>query len=95
MNYLPTDEADKSTTWYVYIVRCADNTLYTGMTNDLLRRIAQHNAGTAARYTRARLPVSLVYQEEAGNRSEALKREYAIKQLSRKQKEKTIGHLDS
>tara|TARA_Y100001933_G_scaffold262777_1_gene321689 strand:- start:4908 stop:5195 length:288 start_codon:yes stop_codon:yes gene_type:complete len=95
MNYLPTDESDKSTTWYVYIVRCADNTLYTGMTNDLLRRIAQHNAGTAARYTRGRLPVSLVYQEEAANRSEALKREYAIKQLSRKQKEKTIGQLDS
>ncbi|HCA49796.1 MAG TPA: hypothetical protein DEP12_05255, partial [Planctomycetaceae bacterium] len=46
MNSLPTDESDKSTTWYVYIVRCADNTLYTGMTNDLQRRIAQHNAGT-------------------------------------------------
>ena len=71
MNSLPTDESDKSTTWYVYIVRCADNTLYTGMTNDLQRRIAQHNAGTAARYTRARLPVSLVYQEDAANRSEA------------------------
>ncbi len=94
MNSLPTDEPEKSTTWYVYIVRCADNTLYTGMTNDLQRRIAQHNAGTAARYTRARLPVALVYQEEAANRSEALKREYAIKQLSRKQKEKTIRQVD-
>ena len=76
--------------WFVYILECADGTLYTGMTNDIERRLEQHNAGTAARYTRARTPVKLVHQEESENRSTALKREYAIKQLTRKQKDQLI-----
>ncbi len=76
--------------WFVYILRCADGTLYTGITNDLIRRCKQHNAGTASRYTRSRLPVALVYQEPQVSRSLALKRELAIKALSREQKELLI-----
>ncbi len=77
--------------WFVYILRCADDSLYTGITNDLERRCNQHNAGTASRYTRSRLPVEMVYQEEQDSRSDALKRELKIKALSRKQKESLIG----
>ena len=73
--------------WLVYILRCADGTLYTGITNDVIRRCNQHNAGTASRYTRSRLPVVLVYQEPQSTRSLALKRELAIKALPRQQKE--------
>ena len=80
--------------WFVYILRCADDTLYTGITNDLIRRCDQHNAGTASRYTRSRLPVVLVYQEPQATRSLALKRELAIKALSRKQKELLIQAAD-
>lgn len=76
--------------WFVYILRCADNTLYTGITNDLVRRCDQHNAGTASRYTRSRLPVVLVYQETQANRSLALKREVTIKALPRQQKESLV-----
>ena len=76
--------------WFVYILRCADGSLYTGITNDLERRVEQHNAGTASRYTRSRLPVALEYQEEQPNQSMALKRELAIKALSRKAKEALI-----
>lgn len=74
------------TVWMVYILRCSDRTLYTGVTTDPVRRLKQHNAGTGARYTRARLPVTQVYLEETAGRSEALKREYAIKKLTRIQK---------
>ena len=77
-------------TWFVYILRCVDGSLYTGITNDLNRRCKQHNAGTASRYTRSRLPVVLVYQEAQGSRSMALKRELEIKALSRQQKEALI-----
>lgn len=77
--------------WFVYILRCADGTLYTGITNDLIRRCDQHNAGTASRYTRGRLPVEVVYQELQPTRSLALKRELAIKALSRPQKELLIA----
>ncbi len=76
--------------WFVYILRCADGSLYTGITNDLERRIEQHNAGTASRYTRSRLPVTLEYQEEAKNKGAALKRELTIKALSREAKEKLL-----
>lgn len=71
--------------WQVYIVRCADSTLYTGVAVDVARRVAQHNGAgkTGARYTRSRRPVKLVYAEKAANRSAACKREYRIKQLSR------------
>lgn len=76
--------------WFVYLVRCADGSLYTGVSNDLSQRIEKHNAGTASRYTRSRLPVALVYQEEQPGRSQALKRELAIKSLSRQEKERLI-----
>jgi UV DNA damage endonuclease len=76
--------------WIVYILRCADGSLYTGVTNDLERRLKQHNAGTASRYTRSRLPVDLEHQEEQSNQSTALKRELAVKALSRKAKEALI-----
>ena len=77
-------------TWFVYLMRCADNSLYTGITNDLPRRLEQHNAGTASRYTRSRLPVVLVYREPQENQSHALKRELAVKALSRQEKESLI-----
>lgn len=77
--------------WFVYILRCADGTLYTGVTNDLQRRVQQHNAGTASRYTRSRLPVTLVYKEPQLTQSMALKRELAIKALSRTVKETLIA----
>ena len=76
--------------WFVYIMRCDDNSLYTGITKDVDRRLRQHNSGTASRYTRGRLPVSLEYQEEQPNQSMALKRELAIKALSRQEKESLI-----
>ncbi len=74
--------------WQVYIARCADGTLYTGIARDVEKRIAEHNTGkgAAANYTRARRPVVLVYQEAAADRSTASKREYQIKQLSRTEK---------
>ena len=72
--------------WFVYILRCVDGTLYTGITKDLARRTRQHNAGTASRYTRSRRPVKLVYQEPQRGQSLALKREAAIKKLTRRQK---------
>jgi len=80
--------------WFVYILRCADRSLYTGITKDLDRRLEQHNAGTASRYTRSRLPVALEYQEEQPNQSLALKRELAIKALSRKAKEALIQSVE-
>ncbi len=84
-------DADSSTdTWFVYIMRCADNSLYTGITKDVDRRLKQHNAGTASRYTRGRLPVSLEYQEAQPSQSMALKRELAIKALPRHEKESLI-----
>ena len=72
--------------WFVYIVRCADGTLYTGITKDVARRCQQHNAATASRYTRSRRPVKLVYQEVRPNQSSALKREAAIKAMTRRGK---------
>ena len=72
--------------WYIYILRCADNTLYTGSTDDVERRVAVHNSGKGAKYTRGRSPVEVVYTEECESYSAALKREYAIKQLSRQEK---------
>ena len=78
---------DTDASWFVYLLRCADGSLYTGITNDVARRLNQHNAGTASRYTRGRLPAVLVYQEVQASRSLALKRELAIKGLSRQKKE--------
>lgn len=76
--------------WRLYILMCGDGSLYTGITNDLARRVAQHNRGTASRYTRSRLPVALVHQEPCRGRSGALRKEYAVKQLSRSEKEAYI-----
>ena len=75
---------------YVYILRCADDTLYTGWTTDVKKRVETHNSGKGAKYTRARLPVELVYTEEFEDKIEAQKREYAIKQLTRAEKESLI-----
>lgn len=85
--------ARASRRWQVYIVRCTDGTLYTGVATDVLRRVAEHNgAGKAgARYTRTRRPVKLVYRERAANRSAACQREYRIKQLDRREKLKLIA----
>ena len=75
---------------YTYILKCKDDSLYTGWTNDLKKRSTSHNAGKGAKNTKARRPVELVYYEEFQTREEAMKREYAIKQLSRKEKEALI-----
>lgn len=75
-----------SASHYVYIVRCVDDTLYTGYTTDVVRRIATHNAGKGARYTRARLPVELLATWEFASKNEALRIEYALKRWSRRQK---------
>ena len=77
-------------TWFLYLVRCADGSLYTGITNNVPRRFKQHNAGIASRYTRSRLPVKLIYQESHASRSMALKRELAVKAMSREEKESLI-----
>ena len=71
---------------YVYMLRCADGTLYTGWTTDLQRRLAAHNAGKGAKYTRSRRPVALCYVETCDSREEALRREAAIKRLPRQEK---------
>lgn len=76
--------------WYVYLLRCSDGTLYCGISNDVEKRCKVHNSGRGAKYTRSRLPVRVVYKEEVSDKSAALKREYAIKKLSKVQKEKMI-----
>ena len=76
---------------YTYILRCADGTLYTGWTNDLEKRLAAHNAGTGAKYTRPRRPVTLVYHEVFETKEAAMRREWEIKHLSRRQKLRLIG----
>lgn len=75
---------------YTYIVKCSDGTFYTGWTNDLTRRMEAHNQGRGAKYTKARRPVTLIYYETFETKEEAMKREYAIKRLIRKEKEELI-----
>ncbi len=75
---------------YIYIVECCDGTYYTGYTNDVKKRITAHNEGKGAKYTRGRRPVILKYQESYHTKSEAMSREYAIKKLSRQEKQKLI-----
>ena len=75
---------------YVYILRCKDNSLYTGWCVDLEKRIALHNSGKGAKYTRSKRPCKLVYYEEIDNKSEALKREIAIKKLTKEKKEDLV-----
>ena len=79
-----------SSPWCVYILRCGDGSLYTGVTNNLEERLDAHNRGTGAKYTRSRLPVELVYQEPAADKGSALSREHAIKQLPRAGKQKLV-----
>ena len=88
-----TTAATADSQWSVYILRCADNSLYTGITTDMARRLDQHNGlvKNGAKYTRNRQPVELVYQENADSRSEACKRESAIKALSKILKEQLIA----
>ena len=77
--------------WMVYLLRCRDGSLYTGITNDLARRLKTHAAGKASRYTRSRLPVRLAYSEPQRSKSTALKREAAIKKLARRQKDELLA----
>lgn len=81
----------KSESYFVYLLRCADGTLYTGTTNDLRRRLQQHNAGKGARYTAGRRPVGLVYVENCVSRSEALRREAGLRRLSRREKLRLVA----
>ena len=76
---------------YVYVLACADGSLYTGYTTDVERRVAEHNAGKGAKYTRGRTPVEVVRVESFGTKSAAMSREYEIKQLSRSRKERLVG----
>lgn len=82
-----------SNSWYVYLLRCSDCSLYTGITTDITRRLKEHNHSNklGAKYTRVRRPVSLVYKEEHASRSAASKREYQLKQLTKQQKERLIN----
>lgn len=83
---------------YIYIVQCSDGTLYTGWTNDVPARIAAHNSGNGAKYTRSRRPVLLLYEEELPTKQDALRREYEIKRMTRKQKlcliDSACGNID-
>ena len=81
--------------WFVYIVECADKSLYTGITTDVSRRVDEHNqAKSGARYTKGKRPVKLVYQESSETRSSASRREWEIKQLSRRQKQQLISKME-
>lgn len=77
-------------TWYLYILRCRDDSLYTGITTDVDKRFQAHCEGKGAKYTRGRGPLTLVYREECSDHSQALKREYAVKKLTRQEKEALI-----
>lgn len=80
--------------YHVYILRCADGTLYTGIAADVERRVAVHNSGKGAKYTRGRLPVEVVYREKQPDKGAALSRELAIKKLTRAQKLQLIGSAE-
>jgi putative endonuclease len=83
---------DESPGWHLYILRCADGSLYTGITTDVARRVAEHNeSDKGAKYTKSRRPVVLVYCRDALNKSEAFREEYRIKKLSRRQKEGLVS----
>ncbi len=89
-DFMPVSRA-ASSPWIVYILRCGDGTLYTGITNDLDRRLRAHAAGKASRYTRSRLPVRTAYEERQPSKSAALKREAAIKRLPRAAKDRLLA----
>lgn len=81
--------------WYLYILRCSDGSLYTGITTDVEKRLQAHRSGKGAKYTRGRGPLELVYREECGSRSDASKREWQIKQLTREEKQNLIRQQGS
>lgn len=86
----------KTDTWWVYLLRCNDNSLYAGVTTDIHRRIDEHNnSKLGAKYTRAKRPVSLAYLEEADNKSTACKREYQIRQLTKLKKEQLVSQANT
>ena len=85
------NKSDKG--YYVYILHCSDGSLYTGWTMDVKRRLEEHQSGQGAKYTRCRRPVSLCYTEEASDKKEAMRREYAIKRMSRQQKLALIAFM--
>lgn len=87
-----TYASSKNESWILYILECSDKSLYTGITNNLERRLKTHQEGRASRFTRARRPVKLLYQEPCGNRTQALIRECAVKSLSRQEKEELVNH---
>jgi putative endonuclease len=91
----PRQGRDGGNAWRVYLLRCADGSLYAGATNDLARRLARHAAGRGARYTRARLPVTLAYEEPARDRGAALRREAALKRLTRAEKLALVATWES
>ena len=76
--------------WYLYILRCKDDTLYTGITTDVEKRLEAHRSGKGAKYTRGRGPLELVYRESCGSHSDALKREHQVKMLTREEKQNLI-----
>lgn len=95
-NAFPADKpAAADTPWFVYILECNDGSLYTGVTNDIERRVQQHNDGTGARYTRSRRPVRLRYHETCESRSAALLRECSLRLLSRKEKDALLAKHDA
>lgn len=77
--------------WFLYILRCGDGSLYTGITVNIADRLEKHRSGKGAKYTKGRGPLELVYQEKCGSHSHALKREYAMKQITKSEKEKLIS----
>lgn len=77
--------------WYLYILRCGDGTLYTGITTDVQARLEAHQSGKGAKYTRGRGPLELVYSEDCGTHSDALKRELAVKAMTKEEKQKLIN----
>ncbi|HXS09489.1 MAG TPA: GIY-YIG nuclease family protein [Candidatus Krumholzibacteria bacterium] len=83
--------AARRPSWFVYMVRCKDRTLYTGVSTDVKRRVEEHNDGSGARYTRSRCPVELVYREKAADRSAAQKREYEIKRMTAEGKQELVA----
>ena len=83
-------EMQMESIWYLYILKCKDGTLYTGITTDVEKRLEAHRSGRGAKYTRGRAPLELVYRETCGSHSDALKREHQIKALSREDKQKLI-----
>jgi len=85
----------RSPVHYAYVLRCSDESFYTGYTTDVQRRVAEHDAGEGAKYTRGRTPVELVHVERFESKSAAMSREYEIKQLSRAQKERLIDGSDA